>query len=42
MRHLPSIGYMLIPSGASPYLVVKQDNNGTTFVVAGVELPLIV
>jgi hypothetical protein len=34
MRHLPSVGVTLTPPGTSPYLVVKQDNNGTTFVVA--------
>jgi len=40
MRHLPSVGATLAPPSTSPYLVVKQDNNGTTFVVADVELPL--
>lgn len=40
LRHLPSVGATLTPPGTSPYLVVKQDNNGTTFIVADVELPL--
>ena len=40
LRHLPSVGAVLAPPGTSPYLVVKQDNNGTTFVIAAVELPL--
>ena len=40
MRHLPSVGATLTPPATSPYLGVKQDNNGTTFVVADVELPL--
>jgi len=39
MRHLPSVGAVLAPPDAVPYLVVKQDNNGTTFVVSGIELP---
>ena len=39
MRHLPSVGATLTPPATSPYLVVKQDNNGTTFIVADVELP---
>ena len=29
MRHLPSVGV----TNAIPYLVVKQDDNGSTFVV---------
>ena len=38
MRHLPSVGAVLIPPEAVPYLVVKQDNNGTTFVISESEL----
>jgi len=34
MRHLPSVGALPVPPEAVPYLVVKQDNNGTTFVVS--------
>ena len=33
MRHLPSVGALPVPPEAVPYIVVKQDNNGTTFVV---------
>ena len=33
MRHLPSVGAVPIPPGATAYLVVKQDDNGATFVV---------
>jgi hypothetical protein len=40
MRHLPSVGATMTPPITSPYLVVKQDNNGTTFVVADNEGPL--
>ncbi len=39
MRHLPSAAATLMPPDAYPYLVVKQDNNGTTFVVSSVALP---
>jgi hypothetical protein len=39
MRHLPSVGAALAPPDAVPYLVVKQDNNGITFVISGIELP---
>jgi hypothetical protein len=39
MRHLPSVGAVLAPPDAIPYLVVKQDNNGATFVISGIELP---
>lgn len=39
MRHLPSIGAVITPPEAHPYLVVKQDNNGTTFVISNVEIP---
>jgi hypothetical protein len=38
MRHLPSVGVALNPPGTNPYLVVKQDNNGTTFVISSAEL----
>lgn len=39
MRHLPSVGAVLAPPESVPYLVVKQDNNGTTFVICEIELP---
>jgi hypothetical protein len=39
MRHLPSIGVALTPPGTTPYLVVKQDDNGVTFVVTTTETP---
>ena len=35
MRHLPSVGL----SGPGPYLVVKQDDNGATFVTCETQLP---
>jgi hypothetical protein len=41
MRHLPSVGVMPTPPGVTPYLVVKQDNNGDTFIVTAVETPWI-
>jgi hypothetical protein len=39
MRHLPSVGAVIAPPDTHPYLVVKQDNNGTTFVISGIEIP---
>jgi len=35
MRHLPSVGV----TDATPYLVVKQDDNGSTFVVTASPAP---
>ncbi len=37
-RGQPYVGSLPLPPEASPYLVVKQDNNGTTFIVS--EVPL--
>jgi hypothetical protein len=31
-------GVVRLADGDSPYLVAKQDNNGTTFVISGIEL----
>ena len=39
MRHLPSVGAVPAPPESHPYLVVKQDNNGTTFVISDIEIP---
>jgi hypothetical protein len=39
MRHQPSVGAALAPPETFPYLVVKQDNNGTTFVISIIPLP---
>jgi hypothetical protein len=39
MRHLPSVGCLPTPPDVTPYLLVKQDNNGTTFVISDAELP---
>jgi hypothetical protein len=33
MRDLPMVGCLPTPPDVTPYLVVKQDNNGETFVV---------
>jgi hypothetical protein len=41
MRHLPSAGVLPVPPAAVPFLVVKQDNNGDTFVVTATEVPSI-
>ena len=41
MRHLPSVGVMLTPPSTTAYLVVKQDDNGATFVVTTTEMPWI-
>jgi hypothetical protein len=37
MRHLPSVGVVLTPPGVTAYLVVKQDDNGVTFIVTAAE-----
>ncbi|GAA3247476.1 hypothetical protein GCM10010532_092570 [Dactylosporangium siamense] len=39
MRHLPSGGAVIAPPDTHPYLVIKRDNNGTTFVVSDAEIP---
>lgn len=39
MRHLPSAGALPTPPAAAPFLVVKQDNNGDTFVITATEAP---
>jgi hypothetical protein len=41
MRHLPYAGALPIPPAAVPFLVVKQDNNGDTFVITDTEAPSI-
>lgn len=33
MRHLPSVGVPTDGTATRPYLIVKQDNNGATFVI---------
>lgn len=39
MRHLPSVGVIPAPPAVTPYLVVKQDDNGATFIVTVDEAP---
>lgn len=39
MRHLPLVGALPTPSRATPYLLIKQDNNGDTFLVSAAEIP---
>jgi hypothetical protein len=39
MRHLPAVGVMLTPPSTTPYLLVKQDDNGATFVVTAAATP---
>src|SRR2546423_4914276 len=39
MRHLPSVGVTPDPPTVTPYLVVKQDNNGDTFIVTTTDAP---
>lgn len=41
MRHLPSAGALPTPPAAAPFLVVKQDNNGDTFIITANETPTI-
>jgi hypothetical protein len=38
MRHLPSVGTHPQPPTTSPYLVVKQNDNGATFIISPQEL----
>lgn len=33
MRHLPLVGALPSPGRTTPYLIVKQDNNGDTFLI---------
>lgn len=33
MRHLPFVGALPTRPASTPYLVIKQDNNGDTFIV---------
>jgi hypothetical protein len=37
MRHLPSVGVLLTPPDTTPYLVVKQDDDGATFLVTAAD-----
>jgi hypothetical protein len=39
MRHLPSVGVAPDPPGVAPYLVVKQNNNGDTFIITATDAP---
>lgn len=39
MRHLPSVSIPAIGTNDAPHLVVKQDDNGATFVVSDDPLP---
>lgn len=39
MRHLPSVGVAPDPPGVTPYLLVKQDDNGDTFIVTATDAP---
>jgi len=41
MRHLPSVGALPTPPATTPYLIVKQDDNGATFVITAAETPWI-
>jgi hypothetical protein len=34
MRHLPSVGVPTAGTATGPCLIVKQDNNGATFVIS--------
>lgn len=41
MRHLPSVGALPTTPATTPYLIVKQDDNGATFLVTAAEAPWI-
>jgi hypothetical protein len=38
MRHLPMVGGLPTLSRTTPYLIIKQDNNGDTFLIRAVEI----
>jgi len=37
MRHLPMVGALPTQPQTTPYLLVKQDNNGDTFIITDAE-----
>jgi hypothetical protein len=39
MRHLPSAGALPTPGQTTPFLVVKQDGDGATFIICDDEMP---
>lgn len=39
MRHLPSAGALPTPGQVTPFMIVKQDGGGATFVVTDLEMP---
>jgi hypothetical protein len=39
MRHLPMVGALPTPSRTTPYLAIKQDNNGDTFLISPPKSP---
>jgi hypothetical protein len=39
MRHLPMVGALPTPSRTTPYLAIKQDNNGDTFLISPTQIP---
>jgi hypothetical protein len=38
MRHLPMVGGLPTQSGTTPYLAIKQDNNGDTFLIGPAQI----
>jgi hypothetical protein len=39
MRHLPSVSIPSVGTNDTTHLVVKQDDNGTTFLISSTPLP---
>jgi hypothetical protein len=42
MRHLPSAGALPTPGHVTPFLVVKQESDGATFVICDDETPWLI
>lgn len=42
MRHLPSAGALPTPGHVTPFLVVKQESDGATFVICDAEMPWLI
>jgi hypothetical protein len=39
LRHLPSVGALPTTPATTPYLIVKQDDNGATFIITATDTP---
>jgi hypothetical protein len=39
MRHLPMVGALPTAGRTTPYLAIKHDNNGDTFLISPAQIP---